>query len=426
MKKFALVVVAFLFFNASAFSADVVKFGVNDCRSGPFKPTGDQHVIAIETAVKETNESGGVLGKRIELCIADNKLKADIAVQNIEKLITRDGCQVIIHGTSSVVGGAIAKIMPRYKKIYVDTGAMAMAITGEDFTPYTFRTCPNAGMLAKGLAQYFSKQDYQTYQTYLPSSSATKATVPGAVSDSSSPEWAFFLINQDYSWGHDVARYFEKFIKQLSPKARIVGKEFHKVFNKDFTPYIDKIRASGADYIVTGNWGVDLEQLIIQSRDQGVKRPFGCMFLDDDDVLSKVRKKALGCVTVSPYILGVDTPRAGAMEQSFYRNSGGQRLVFARALSYIGTNMYIEAVKKAGTFETEAVISAFEGLTWEGPAGTLTVRKQDHQTQYPMVVGEVVKKTKYYPFPYVKPIAIIPAKKVSLTPKESGWKPWKP
>jgi branched-chain amino acid transport system substrate-binding protein len=396
MKKFALMMVTGFFLSSSAFSADVVKFGVNDCRSGPFKPAGDQHVSAIETVVKETNDSGGLLGKRIELRIEDNKLKAEIAIENIEKLITQDGCQVIIHGTSSGVGGAIAKTMPRYKKIYLDTGAMAMGITGENFTPYTFRTCPNAGMLAKGLAQYFSKQDYQTY----------------------------FLINQDYSWGHDIARYFEKFIKQLSPKARIVGKEFHKVFNKDFTPYIDKIRASGAAYIVTGNWGVDLEQLIIQSRDQGVKRPFGCTFLDDDDVMSKVREKALGCVTVSPYILGVDTPKARAMEEAFYKNSGGHQLVFARALSYIGTNMYIEAVKKAGTFETEAVIRAFEGLTWEGPVGTITMREQDHQYQFPMVLGEVVEKTPYYPFPYLRPIAIIPAHQVSVSPEESGWKPW--
>ena len=118
MKKSALVVIASLFWCSSAFSGGVVKFGVNECRSGPFKPTGDQHVSAIDTAVKETNASGGLLGKRIELYIADNKLKAEIAVQNIEKLITQDGCQVIIHGTSSGVGGAIAKTKPRYKNAF--------------------------------------------------------------------------------------------------------------------------------------------------------------------------------------------------------------------------------------------------------------------------------------------------------------------
>jgi len=400
MKKFALMMVVLMVFAliaSSAFSAGVVKFGVNDVRSGPFKPVGDRMIWGVETAIKEANEAGGLLGKKIELVIEDNQLKAEIAVEKVKKLILQDGCQIIIHSTSSAVGGAIAQTMPRYKKIYLNTGAMAMGITGENFTPYTLRTCPNAGMLAKGLAQYFSKKDYKKV----------------------------FLINQAYSWGYDIAKYFEKFIKELAPDTQIVGKEFHKVFNKDFTPYIKKIQASGADYIITGNWGADLAQLIVQSRALGMNRPFGSTFLDDDDVMSIVREKALGYVTVSPYILGVDNPRARALEESVYRNSGGKQLVFVTMLSYIGTKMYIEAVKKAGTFETEAVIRAFEGLTWEGPAGTITMRKEDHQYQFPMVIGEAVESTKYYPFLYVTPVAIIPAEQISMTPEESGWKPWK-
>ena len=93
--------------------------------------------------------------------------------------------------------------------------------------------------------------------------------------------------------------------------------------------------------------------------------------------------------------------------------------------AYIGTKMYLKAVKKAGTFETEAVIKAFEGLTWEGPVGTMTMRKEDHQNQSPVVLGEVVEKTKYYDFPYVKPFKIIPADQISLSLEESGWRPWK-
>ena len=83
------------------------------------------------------------------------------------------------------------------------------------------------------------------------------------------------------------------------------------------------------------------------------------------------------------------------------------------------------AVKKAKTFETEAVIKAFEGMTYEGPLGAITMRKEDHQAQSPVAVGEVVKKTKYYDFPYLKPIMIVPAAEVSATLEESGWKPYK-
>lgn len=168
---------------------------------------------------KEANDAGGILGKKIEIVVEDNQMKGEIAVQKLKKMILQDGCQVIIQGSSSGVGGALAQQMPRYKKIYLDTAAEAMGITGENFTPYTFRTCLNAGMHVKALAQHFGNKGYKKV----------------------------FLINQDYSWGYDVAKYYKMFIKQIAPDTEIVGEEFHPVFNKDFAPYISKILASGAD-----------------------------------------------------------------------------------------------------------------------------------------------------------------------------------
>ena len=380
-----------------AIAADVVKLGVDEVRSGAFKSNGDRIIWGIEAAVKEANDSGGILGKKIELVIEDNQMKGEIAVQKLKKMILKDGCQIIIQGSSSGVGGAIAQQMPRYKKIYLDTCAEAIGITGKNFTPYTFRTCLNAGMHVKGLAQYFGKKGYKKV----------------------------FLINQDYSWGYDVAEYYEKFIKMIAPDTQIVGKEFHKVFNKDFAPYISKIQASGADYIISGNWGTDMTQLIVQSRNLGLKIPIGCCFLDDDAVMAVARESAMGCIQANMYLLGVDTPKARAFEDTFHKSSGGKWPSFVIMEAYIGTKMYFEAVKKAGTFETEAVIKAFEGLTWEGPVGTLTMRKEDHQNQTPVVIGEVVEKTKYYDHPYVKPVDIIPADQVSMTLEESGWKPYK-
>ena len=376
---------------------NVVKLGINEARSGAFKSNGDRIVWGVEAAVKEANDAGGVLGKKIEVVVEDNQLKPEIAVQKLKKMILEDGCQIIIQGSSSGVGGALAQQMPIYKKIYLDTAAEAMDITGEHFTPYTFRACLNAGMHVKALAQYFGSKGYKKV----------------------------FLINQDYSWGYDVAKYYEMFIKQAAPKAEIVGKEFHPVFNKDFAPYISKILASGADYVITGNWGTDLTQLIVQGRSLGMKVPVGCTFLDDDAVMSVAQKTALGDISSNMYLLGVDSPQAKAFEQSFHKNSGGKWPSFVAMESYIGTKFYLEAVKKAGSFDTDAVIKAFEGLTYNGPVGTLTMRKEDHQVQSPVVVGAVVEKTQYYDFPYLKPIMTVPADQASVSLEASGWKPWK-
>ena len=400
MKRFKLlmtILVASTFIVPAVYAADVVKLGVDEIRSGAFKSNGDRFIWGIQAAAKEANDAGGILGKKIELVIEDNQMKGEIAVQKLKKMIMKDGVKVIIHGSSSSVGGAIAQQMPRYKTIYLDVGAEAINITGKNFNPYVFRTCLNVAMHIKGLAHYFGKKGYKKV----------------------------FLINQDYSWGHDVAMFYEKLIKEIAPGTQIVGKEFHPVFNKDFAPYISKIQASGADYVITGNWGTDLAQVVVQSRSMGLKVPFGTCFMDDDAIAKIAGEASFGCIQANMYLLGVDTPMAKAFEDAFHKSSGGKWPSMVAMEAYIGTKMYLKAVKKAGTFETEAVIKAFEGLTWEGPVGTLTMRKEDHQNQSPVVLGEVVEKTKYYDFPYVKPFEIIPADQVSLSLEESGWRPWK-
>jgi branched-chain amino acid transport system substrate-binding protein len=391
------VLVATAVLASTGFAQDTVKLGINEVRSGAFTTNGDRVIWGVEAAVKEANAAGGLLGKKIELVIEDNQMKGEIAVQKLKKMILEDNCQIIIQGSSSGVGGAIAQQMPRYKRIYLCTNAEAMAITGENFTPYTFRTCLNAASHVKGLAKYFGGKGLKKP----------------------------FLLNQDYSWGYDVAKYYEMYVTQYAKDAKVVGKELHPVFNKDFGPYISKIQAAGADYVLTGNWGTDMTQLIVQGRSLGLKIPIGSTFIDDDAVGAVAGDAYIGDIGANMYILGVDTPQAKAFEDGFFKSSGGKWPSFVAMEAYIGTKMYFEAVKKAKTFETEAVIKAFEGLAYEGPIGTITMRKEDHQAQSPVVIGEVVKKTKYYDFPYLKPLMIIPAAEVSATLEESGWKPYK-
>lgn len=377
-------------------AAPPIKFGVNEVRSGAFKSNGDRIIWGVQAGVKEINDAGGLLGRKVEILIEDNQMKSAIAIQKVKKLILQDKCDIIIQGSSSGVGTGIAQAMPRYKKIYLDTCAEAVGITGENWNPYVFRTCLNAGMHVKGLAQYFGRRGFKKV----------------------------FLINQDYSWGKDVAKFYEMFIKEIAPDTQIVGSEFHPIFNKDFGPYISKINASGADYVISGNWGTDLAQLIIQGRKLGMKVPVGGCFFDDDAVMNIVREAGFECITANMYLLGVDKDSAREFENRFNKSSGGKWPSFVAMEAYIGVNMFAEAVRKANSIATDKIIKAFEGLQWEGPIGTLTMRKEDHQNQTPVVIGEIVEKTKYYDFPYPKPIAIIPAEQTSMSLEVSGWKGW--
>jgi branched-chain amino acid transport system substrate-binding protein len=379
-------------------AADPIYIGFNDVRSGAFKSNGDKFLLGIEVAVKEINKAGGLLGRPLELVVEDNQMKPEIAVQKLRKLIQSDKCEAIFQGSSSAVALSICQAIPRYKKIYVPVAAFAMDLTGQNFSPYIFRTDANVAILSKTMAMYVGKQK-----------NLKKA----------------YMVNMDYSFGHDVANFYERFVKEISPDTQILGKDFHPMFNKDFAPYISKVKASGADYLLTCNWGTDLIQLLIQGRSLGMKIPVAGILQADINALAAMPgEEAVGNFAVASFAPGLDTPEAKKLEESFYEKSGVwpvEQIWYA----YKGVVLWAEAVKKAGSIDTDKVIKAFEGMKWNGPTGTVTMRAQDHQLMQPMIAAQVVKKTKYYDFPYLKPLQVIPAEQLSYKPEDFGWKPYK-
>jgi len=380
-------------------AAEPIHLGFNDVRSGAFKSNGDKFLLGLEVAVKEINKAGGLLGRPVELVVEDNQLKPEIAVQKLRKMIQSDKCEAIFQGSSSAVALAISQAMPRYRKIYIPVAAFAVDITGRNFEPYMFRTDANTAIQAKAMAMYLGKRK-EFKKVY--------------------------MINMDYAAGHDAADYYGKFIKEVAPDTEIVGNDFHPMFNKDFAPYISKIKASGADYVLTQNWGTDLIQFIIQSRSLGLKIPIaGILMADINAMAAMPGDEAVGNFGVASFMPGLETPEAKKLEESFYEKSGGTWPVEQVWYGYKGMIIYAEAVKKAGSIDAKKVIKAFEGMKWNGPTGTAVMRAQDHQLMQPMIIGQVIKKTKYFSHPYLKPIQVIPAEQLDYKPEELGWKPYK-
>jgi branched-chain amino acid transport system substrate-binding protein len=382
-------------------TAEPIHVGLNEVRSGPFKSIGDRMVLGLEVAVKEINQAGGLLGRPVELVIEDNQMKPEIAVQKLKKMILEDKCEAIFQAASSAVTLAISQTMPRYKKIFVAPASFAMDLTGKYFHPYVFRTDTNAAMLTKSMALYIGKQKKEFKKVY--------------------------MINQDYSFGHDCANFYERFIKEIAPDTQIVGKDFHPLFNKDFAPYISKVKASGADYLLTGNWGPDIIQLLIQSRSLGLNIPLaGILMADPSSLAAMPGDEAVGSFAVMTFFPGYETPEAKKFEESFYEKSGGNWPFEQTWMAYKGTMIYAEAVKKAGSLDTDKIIQTFEGLKWNGPVGTVTVRAKDHQAIQPMIVCQVAKqKTRYFDFPYFKSLQVIPSEQLDYKPEEFGWIPYK-
>ena len=400
MKKSAMVLVliaGFVFLAGGAFAAPPVKIGVDDVRSGPFKSNGDIALLGLETAVHQINKSGGLLGRQVDLVIEDNQMNPEIAIQKLKKMILEDKVEAVFQQSSSTVGFAITQTIPRYKKLFICQGASSMDFTGAKFNPYMFHTTANSVQYIRGQAAYLGKE--RKYKK-------------------------IFLVCLDNTLGHEVAVLYEKFIKEASPDVQIVGREFCPVFTKDFAPYISKIKASGADYVFSTNWGTDLVQLLKQSRTMGLTMPIAAMLIADATTLPIVGDAAIGSLGASFMMLGTGLPKAKPFEEAFYKEAKTWP-VEQIYQGWSAMTMYAEAVKRAHSFDTDKVIKAWEGFEWDGPYGKVLMRAQDHQAMMPIFVGKIEGKTKYFDFPYFTYLMTVTREQLDYKAEDYGWKPYK-
>jgi branched-chain amino acid transport system substrate-binding protein len=377
-------------------AAEPIKIALYDPRSGPFKPTGDTYAWAIEFLVEEINESGGLLGRKVELIEEDSQLKPDVAVRKATKDIM-EGVKFIATGTGTHIALALQQVAAKNKVIFFSYGAEGLEVTGKFCGTYTFRVSPNTEMRSLAIANFLATKPFRR----------------------------FYAINMDYAFGHDAAQGFIRRVKQVMPDAKIVGDDYHPIANKDFGPYISKIIAAKPDVVFTGNWGVDLVNLIKQSRDLGMKAPFICYYLNDPLVVMPVLKEAaIGSWACEAYTLTVPT----AANKDFLRRWSEKKKFVdlskwpfgSMGKAYNGTKFLMEAIRKAGKLDIPTIIKTWEGMRWEGITGPMVMRAEDHQVMLPIPVAEIVKTSEFYPFPYVGKPDIIPLEKTAVPLAETG------
>jgi branched-chain amino acid transport system substrate-binding protein len=380
---------------------DEIVFGIIEPISGPFKDVGDRYVNAAKFAVEQINADGGLLGKKVVTVVEDNSLKPAISTRKAKKLILEDGAKFIMTGTGSHNTLAMARVAEKYKVINLSYGTEAASITGSDFTPYTFRCCLNTDQHSAVLVVYMVKK-YPQFKKY-------------------------YIICQDYAFGRQAAEGFRKKFEQIKPPgARIVGEIFHPIANKDFAPYITAIMASGAEVVFSGNWGVDLQLLMKHGASLGWKVKLADYFLNDPVHIEAVGgQAAIGHVAGDSYMITIDSPKNRAFLKKWAKKYRDAPMPYkwpnlSMGRCYWGVRFMAEAIKKAGTTDAEAVIKAWEGMSYEVPWGTVTMRACDHQMISPGVAAEVMPRSEFYDFPYVGKPTIIPAEDITTPPELTG------
>ena len=201
-----------------------------------------------------------------------------------------------------------------------------------------------------------------------------------------------YLLNQDYSFGHQVARAAREMLALKRPDVKIVGDELHPLAKvKDFAPYVAKIQASGADTVITGNWGSDLQLLVKAAKDANLKADFYTYYAGVVGTPPALGDSGVDRVKVVTYW----NPNSLATGQTGYidaykKKYGAQSDPYTGAM-HVAVDLLAQSMTKANSTDPAKVAKAMEGTKMEGPFGAVEMRAADHQLIQPLFVMTFVK-----------------------------------
>ena len=231
------IALAFSLIAVPALADDTIKIGYIDPLSGGGASIGEVGLKTYQYLADEINASGGLLGKKVEIVAFDNKTNPQESLIQAQKAADQ-GIRIITQGNGSSVAAALSDWVSKYNDrnpgkeiIYLNYAAVDPVLTNDKCSYWHFRWDANSDIKMAALTN-FMKDRPNIKKIY--------------------------LINQDYSFGQSVQKQALAMLKEKRPDIEIVGDELHPLLKiTDFSPYIAKIKASGADSVITGNWGQD-------------------------------------------------------------------------------------------------------------------------------------------------------------------------
>ena len=342
--------------------------------SGPFADAGAAVERNLRFGVERVNARGGVLLKDgrhpLELVVLDSKGSTEAALMQLRAAADRH-IGFVLQGNSSAVAAALIAAIDRQnarnpgnRELFLNYSADDPALTGADCSFWQFRFDAHAGMRMDALADVIAA-DRSIRKVY--------------------------LLNQDYSFGHDVSKLARAALAQRRPDIAVVGDEFHPIGRvKDFAPYIAKIRAAGADAVITGNWGDDLTLLVKAAREQGLKTKFYTFYgnsLGAPAALGEAGvKRVIAVAEWHPNAGGAASDAWYAAFRARYPAPADDYPVLRMSLL---VDMLAQAMTNAGSADPAAVAKALEGLRYDPGFHPMTMRAGDHQVIQPLYVMEM-------------------------------------
>jgi len=347
------VLIAVVLLVPQAMAADPIKIGIIQGLSGPYEVYGKAEVtgfkMGLEWATKGTNK---IIGRDVKLIVEDTQLKSARAKMLLTKLYSDDKVDIAVGPTSSGVALACLPTAEEFKKILVVEPAVADSITGANWNRYIFRTGRN------------SSQDAI--------SNAVALAKPGV---------SIATIAQDYAFGRDGVAAYKKAAEKLG--AKVVHEEYSDPKATDFTAAVQKIIGALKDkpspkyvFVIWAGKGGPIQQLLSSGLDK-----YGIEIASGGNVLAalKMMKPLKGMIGAIYYYYENPKNPVNDWFVSEHMKRFNEPPDFFTCGGFAAASAIVSAITKAGSTDTEKLISAMEGMDFMTPKGKMIFRKEDHQ-----------------------------------------------
>ena len=348
-----------------AAQAETVKIAFIDPLSGPFAPVGQNQLKSFQTIADLANTQKWAGEHKIEVVGFDNKGSPQESLTQLKAVIDQ-GYRYITQGNGSGVGLALLDAINKHNErnpgkevVYLNYAAIDPDMTNSKCSFWHFRFDANSDMKMEALTTYMApNKDIKNV----------------------------YIIGQNYAFGQAVSRAAKDYLKRKRPDIKIVGDDLHPIAQvKDFSPYIAKIKASGADTVITGNWGADLALLIRAAKDADLKANFYTYYAVTTGVPTAMGAAGADHVKiVGNWMINAD-PATGKDIVEGYKKKYNDDFYTAQTHSSIG--MLSQAIKAAKSADPVKVAYAMEGAKFQSLNGGVMMNKVDHQLQQPLYIG---------------------------------------
>lgn len=333
-------------------SNEPIKVGILEDMSGDFAYQGIYKTHGYELAIKEINESGGLLGRQIEIIAPDCQSDTQKIQELARKLILEDQVDVIMGGCASAGREAIRPLMEEYNMVYFYNNQYEGGVASHN----TFCTgvIPDHQILAliETMIQEYGPECY--------------------------------IISADYNFGQISAQWVQKALDMYG--GELVGSEFLPMSESQFSSSISKIQNADPDFLFVLLTGTTQSSFYGQWASAGLNIPMASTVnIGQGYEHLRYDPPALANMYIAvPFIEELDTPAANAFKEAYraeYSVEDDPYMGMETENCYMGIKFWAKAVEIAGTTETEAVIDALEsGITLDGPGGSVTLDPATHHT----------------------------------------------